>query len=79
MYCTQTPVSDVHVSTSTDYFVHSIFQKLCRKDATQVFFSLHRHEVLLKPQYARLQIGKVRGQEETIKPQALAPGELSQV
>lgn len=47
------------------------------KDSTQVFFGLHRHEVLLKPQYARLQIGKVQGQEETIK--APQPGELSRV
>lgn len=42
-----------------------------------MFFGLHRHEVLLKPQYARLQIGKVQGQEETIK--APQPGELSRV
>jgi hypothetical protein len=75
MYCTQTQlVSDVHVST--DYFCSFNLPK-AGQDATQVFFSLHRHEVLLKPQYARLQIGKVQGQEETIKP--LAPGELSQV
>ncbi|KAF5371965.1 hypothetical protein D9615_008065 [Tricholomella constricta] len=47
------------------------------KDATQVFFGLHRQEVLFKPQYTRLQIGKIQGQEETIRP--LAPGELSQV
>ncbi|KAF8239507.1 acyl-CoA dehydrogenase [Tricholoma matsutake] len=47
------------------------------QDVTQVFFGLHRHEVLLKPQYGRLQIGKIRGQEESIK--SLAPGELSQV
>ncbi|RDB15501.1 Acyl-CoA dehydrogenase [Hypsizygus marmoreus] len=47
------------------------------KDATQVFFGLHRLEVLLRPQYARLQIGKIQGQEEVVKP--LAPGELSQV
>ncbi|KAG5642617.1 hypothetical protein DXG03_002487 [Asterophora parasitica] len=47
------------------------------QDATQAFFGLHRQEVLFKPQYARLQIGKITGQEETIRP--LAPGELSQV
>lgn len=40
------------------------------QDATQAFFGLHRHEVLLRPQYARLQIGVVQGQEEAIKPQA---------
>ena len=47
------------------------------QDATDTFFSLHRHEVLLRPQYARLQIGKIQGQEETIKP--LLPGQLSKV
>ena len=47
------------------------------KDATQAFFGLHRHEVLLRPQYARLQIGTVEGQEETIKP--LAVDEVSAV
>ncbi|KAI0676711.1 acyl-CoA dehydrogenase NM domain-like protein [Trametes maxima] len=47
------------------------------KDATQAFFGLHRHEVLLKPQYARLQIGTVQGQKEIVKP--LAAGEVSQV
>lgn len=47
------------------------------KDATNVFFGLHRHEVLLRPQYARLQIGKIRGQEEVVKP--LSPGEISTV
>ncbi|KAF8450979.1 acyl-CoA dehydrogenase/oxidase [Boletus edulis BED1] len=47
------------------------------KDATDVFFGLHRHEVLLRPQYARLQIGTVRGETERIKPPA--PGALSRV
>jgi hypothetical protein len=47
------------------------------KDATQVFFGLHRHEVLLRPQYKRLQIGTVAGQEEKFRP--LLPGELSKV
>ncbi|KAF8075887.1 peroxisomal acyl-CoA-dehydrogenase [Lyophyllum atratum] len=47
------------------------------KDATDAFFGLHRKEILFKPQYARLQIGKIEGQEPKILP--LAPGELSQV
>jgi hypothetical protein len=47
------------------------------KDATQAFFGLHRHEVLLKPQYARLQIGGIRGEKEVIKP--ISPGEISTV
>ena len=47
------------------------------KDATQIFFGLHRHEVLLRQQYKRLQIGTVAGQEEQFRP--LLPGELSKV
>jgi len=47
------------------------------KDSTNVFFGFHRHEVLLKPRYARLQIGSIRGQEEVVKP--LLPGETSTV
>lgn len=47
------------------------------KDATEAFFSLHRHEVLLRPQYARLRIGVIRGQEGIIKPPE--PGALSSV
>jgi len=47
------------------------------KDATQAFFGLHRHEVLLRPQYQRLQIGVIQGQTEQIKPPV--PGELSKV
>jgi len=47
------------------------------QDVTNLFFSLHRHEVLLKPAYARLQIGTVIGQKEKIIPRA--PGELSRV
>lgn len=47
------------------------------RDATQAFFGLHRHEVLLRPQYARLQIGTIQGQKEVIKAQA--SDELSQV
>ncbi|KAJ6516394.1 acyl-CoA dehydrogenase/oxidase [Mycena sanguinolenta] len=47
------------------------------QDATQAFFGLHRLEVLQRPQYARLQIGTIQGQEPVIKP--LAPGEVSKV
>lgn len=73
MCYTQTAlVSNVHVQ-----YLRSLKLPQAGKDATQAFFGLHRHEVLLKPQYARLQIGKIQGQEECIKP--LAPGELSQV
>ncbi|EMD40545.1 hypothetical protein CERSUDRAFT_111144 [Gelatoporia subvermispora B] len=47
------------------------------KDATQAFFGLHRHEVLLRPQYARLQIGTLAEEQSLIKPPT--PGALSRV
>ncbi|KAJ7066023.1 acyl-CoA dehydrogenase [Mycena amicta] len=47
------------------------------QDATEAFFGLHRHEVLLQPQYARLQIGTVAGEPPQIVPRAL--GALSNV
>lgn len=50
---------------------------LAGRDATDTFFGLHRHEVLLRPQYARLQIGSIQGEEEIIK--APVPGSLSKV
>lgn len=46
-------------------------------DATEVFFGLHRYEVLEKPQYKRLQIGSVEGEEQQIYPRAV--GALSKV
>ena len=36
------------------------------QDATDAFYSLHRHEVLERPQYARLQIGVLRGEQSVI-------------
>ncbi|KAG6853175.1 hypothetical protein C0991_006353, partial [Blastosporella zonata] len=68
-----TRFANLHPGGSNVLFAESV----AGKDATQIFFGLHRQEVLAKPQYARLQIGKIRGQEEIIRP--LAPGELSQV
>lgn len=47
------------------------------QDATQAFFGLHRHEVLLRPQYARLQIGTIKNRVEVIK--APAPDAISEV
>jgi len=47
------------------------------KDATGPFFGLHRHEVLLRPQFKRLQIGTVAGQTEQVK--APVSGDLSKV
>ena len=47
------------------------------QDATDAFFGLHRHEVLLKPNYARLQIGMIKGEQEQIT--APQPGQISRV
>lgn len=47
------------------------------KDATTVFYSLHRQEVLLKSQYQRLRIGQIQGAKQRIRtPQ---PHDLSRV
>ncbi|THH27858.1 hypothetical protein EUX98_g6331 [Antrodiella citrinella] len=47
------------------------------KDVTETFYGLHRHEVLLKPQYARLQVGTIKGEQSQIN--AREPGGLSKV
>ncbi|KAI5892017.1 acyl-CoA dehydrogenase NM domain-like protein [Schizophyllum commune H4-8] len=47
------------------------------KDATEAFYSLHRQEVLQRPQYARLQIGVLEGQ--TAKIAFREPGAVSKV
>ncbi|KAI5122122.1 hypothetical protein M0805_000770 [Coniferiporia weirii] len=52
-------------------------KSIAGKDATDAFFGLHRHEVLLRPQYARLQIGTLAGRTELVKP--LAADALSSV
>ncbi|BEJ13831.1 hypothetical protein CspHIS471_0310050 [Cutaneotrichosporon sp. HIS471] len=47
------------------------------KDATTVFFALHRHEVLLKPQYQRLKIGQIKDEKPKIR--TPKPDDLSRV
>src|SRR5260370_18154543 len=47
------------------------------QDSTEIFYSLHRSEVLLRPQFKRLQIGTVKGEKERFKPPP--PGSLSPV
>jgi hypothetical protein len=56
---------------------HTLCTCVAGKDATQAFFGLHRHEVLLRPQYARLQIGTLKGASELVS--APAPDALSAV
>lgn len=52
-------------------------EEVAGQDATKVFFGLHRHEVLVKPAYARLQIGTIKGESESIL--APQPGDISKV
>ncbi|KAF9468150.1 acyl-CoA dehydrogenase [Collybia nuda] len=40
-------------------------ENIAGKDATETFYSLHRSEILQKPQYARLKIGIVAGRHPT--------------
>lgn len=47
------------------------------QDATEAFYGLHRHEIIAKPQYARLQIGFIEGEQSTLH--GRIPGELSEV
>lgn len=47
------------------------------KEATDIFFGLHRYEVLQRPQYSRLAIGVVQGEKQRIVPRAI--GALSDV
>ncbi|KAI9511274.1 acyl-CoA dehydrogenase [Russula earlei] len=54
-----------------------LVDSIAGRDATKAFFGLHRQEVLYRPQYARLQIGTIKGQKPQIEP--LAADALSQV
>jgi hypothetical protein len=47
------------------------------QDATEAFYGLHKHEVLEKPQYKRLQIGVIEGEKSVIHGRIV--GELSKV
>jgi hypothetical protein len=47
------------------------------QDATDAFFGLHRYEILEKPQYQRLQIGLVAGEQSILH--GRIPGEISNV
>lgn len=47
------------------------------QDATEAFFSLHRYEILQRPQYSRLAIGTLAGAEQQVFPKSV--GGLSNV
>ncbi|KAG8908341.1 hypothetical protein FRB99_007268 [Tulasnella sp. 403] len=52
-------------------------EEVAGQDATEVFYQLHRHEILQKPGYARLQIGTIDGESSIIKPRAAgAPSKI---
>lgn len=40
-------------------------QEVAGQDATDIFYSLHRREVLERPQYAKLHIGMVQGEQSS--------------
>jgi len=48
-----------HITTHVP--IHSAGQ-----DATDAFYGLHRHEVLERPQYQRLQIGYIDGEKPSL-------------
>ncbi|KAI0787905.1 acyl-CoA dehydrogenase NM domain-like protein [Fomes fomentarius] len=52
-------------------------EDIAGQDATEAFYGLHRHEVLLKPQYQRLQIGVIKDEKSVVH--SNIPGELSKV
>lgn len=58
-------------------FAHSRCSLSAGKDCTNIFFGLHRQEVLQKPAYRRLKIGTIKGQNEQITPRT--PGGLHTV
>ncbi|KAE8209549.1 hypothetical protein CF327_g6486 [Tilletia walkeri] len=43
-------------------------EEIAGQDATEAFFGLHRHEVLLKPAYQKLKVGAIEGETEKLKP-----------
>ena len=57
--------------------LNSLTFSLAGQDGTDVFFGLHRYEVLERPQYRRLQIGTIKGEQSRIR--GRVAGELSKV
>lgn len=55
----------------------SLFLSIAGQDATEAFFGLHRYEVLERPQYQRLQIGVIEGEEPQLY--GIVKGKISEV
>ncbi|KAG1733647.1 acyl-CoA dehydrogenase/oxidase [Suillus paluster] len=51
--------------------------EIAGQDATEAFYGLHRHEILERPQYQRLQIGTLQGEQPVIYSRIV--GEISDV
>ncbi|PWO01430.1 acyl-CoA dehydrogenase NM domain-like protein [Tilletiopsis washingtonensis] len=52
-------------------------EEVAGQEATETFFGLHLHEVLLRPSYSRLVIGTIKGEESVIVPDELgAPSKV---
>lgn len=52
-------------------------EEVAGQECTEVFYGLHTHDILLKPQYKRLIIGKIEGEEPIVKkPEAGAPSKV---
>ncbi|KAF8348835.1 peroxisomal acyl-CoA-dehydrogenase [Amanita rubescens] len=68
-----TKFKDLHPGGASVFFDEDI----CGQDATEAFYGLHRHEILEKPQYKRLQIGVIEGEKSVIH--GRIAGELSKV
>ncbi|KAL0954861.1 hypothetical protein HGRIS_003797 [Hohenbuehelia grisea] len=52
-------------------------EEVAGQDATEAFYGLHKHEVIERPQYARLQVGVIEGEQSVIH--SRVTGELSNV
>ncbi|KAJ7227115.1 peroxisomal acyl-CoA-dehydrogenase [Mycena pura] len=52
-------------------------EEVAGQDATEAFYGLHRAEVLERPQYKRLQIGVIAGEQSVIT--GIVPGKISKV
>ncbi|KAK2460888.1 hypothetical protein APHAL10511_007358 [Amanita phalloides] len=68
-----TKFKDLHPGGVSVFFEEDI----AGQDATESFYGLHRHEILERPQYKRLQIGVIEGEKSVIQGRVL--GELSKV
>lgn len=69
--------ADIRQSSHTCFLIFSWSSWTAGQDATEAFYGLHRHEVITKPQYARLQIGVLEGEKSVIHGRVV--GELSKV